>query len=337
MFKSLLLGVVALSILAGVTRAADPAPLPTAEELHKLYADGDYQTLLARLPRVLALKGQAAAKYDLVDLHLLKADTFVQLKQQPQAINATNDAVKAIHEKTPADSAVRARAQQLLFKQSSGLKYTPKSNRTKPAISLADMSQRKAAYQALFDDMQADVAAKIKAAQSAKALPPIIAAVQGLADMGIVETMATGAAKATAAAGDDLAGTAKRLMTDAVTKMSAEAMAIDQKAKEMIPYGVRDRTVDTGQRDAAGRARQVTVPEATMRMRGLNSIQRDTLKEIYDTCTRVTEVCQAFEQVSQTHADGFRAIATTASKTADGVKETLDFDYTIIYSKSGRY
>ena len=59
-----------LLVPGAVVRAAEAEPLPTSEELHKLYDEGQYQPLLAKLPRVLALKGPAAAKYDLVDLNL---------------------------------------------------------------------------------------------------------------------------------------------------------------------------------------------------------------------------------------------------------------------------
>jgi hypothetical protein len=328
--------VLTLSLVAGKARAAEPEPLATTEELQKMYADGQYQPLLAKLPRVLALKGQAAAKYDLVALNLLKADTFVQLKQQPQAINATNDAVKAITEQTPADSAAKARAQQILFKQSPGLTYTSKADRTMKPIPLADMAQRKAAYNALLGDMKADIAAKIKAAQSAKALPPIITAVQSLSDMGTVETVATGSDKATATAADDLAGGAKNLITKAITEMSGTAMSIDQKAKEMIPYGVRDTAVNTNERGPDGKARQITVAEPTMRMRGLTNAQRDTLREIADTCDRVVTVCRSFEQVSKQHAEGFKTIEASAQKVLTDSRTTLDADYTGVYVKGGR-
>jgi hypothetical protein len=328
------MAVVTLGVSA--VRAAEADSLPTTAELRKMYDDGQYQPLLAKLPRVLALKGQAAAKYDQVDLHLLKADTFVQLKQQAQAITATNEAVKAITDQTPAETAAKARAQNLLFKQSPGLTYTPKADKTQKPVPLADLGQRKSAYKALLADMQADVTGKIKAAQGAKALPPIITAVQSLSDMGTVETVATGSNTATEKAADDLAGGAKKLLTDAVARMTASVVDIDAKAKEMIPFGVRDNVVNTGERGPDGKQRQINVPEQTMRMRGLNNAQRDTLREVADTCYRVITVCRSFEQVSKVHSPGFQDIETRALKAATEAHSTLNADYTGLYGKSGR-
>jgi hypothetical protein len=317
---TLFLGVLMVSCwLLPAARAAEPDPLPTADELRKLYADGDYKVLLQKFPRVLALKGPAARGYDMVELNLLKADTFIQLKQPAPATTAVNDAIRAITDETDAKLAAKARAQQILMKQSPGLTYKPKAGTAGP-IPLADSARRPEAYTALLADMQADVNRRIKAATGAKSLPPIITAVQGLTDMGVVELTATGSDAASKKAADDLAGGAQKLMADSVATLSKRQRDIDKRAGELIEIREAPRGED---RPRVGR----NILEKRYRKRGITGEDRAELKDIIETCKKVESAAAEFEAVSKTQAAGFKQVAKDAGVVAEEADVTLKADY----------
>ena len=177
---------VSICLIAALTfaieaRAADPEPLPTPEQLHKLFNDGQYQPLLQKLVRVLQLKGTAAQGYDRIDLLMLRGEVFLRLKQQPKAIESFDAAlteIAAADPKSPVDPKVAAvaRATELLVKQSKQYVYTPKTMKVgvpSQPVSVLDMAQRKAGFAALLADMTADLTPKAKAAKSANRWCPL--------------------------------------------------------------------------------------------------------------------------------------------------------------------
>ena len=83
-------------MVAPLNLAADtPEPLATPEQLHQLFKDKDYSSVLQKLNRILQLRGDAARPYDQVELLLLKVATHLALKQQSLAMSAAEAAVKA--------------------------------------------------------------------------------------------------------------------------------------------------------------------------------------------------------------------------------------------------
>lgn len=310
-----------LYVLSGMVMAVDTEPPATADELHKLFDDGKYQQVLAKLPRALALKGTAAAGYDQVDLNILKADTFIQLKQQQQAVSALTDAQKAVTPTTDPKLAAKARAMQIAIKHSQAFAYKSKVSKGAKSISLQDMAQRPALYTALLSDMQSEVGERIKTARSSKTLPPIITAIQGLADMGAVETVATGSDTASQKAADDLADSARQLMADSVKTMSDAWSKIDNDANRLVELPPRDVPVRRG--DPNGR----TVPERRWRKTGLTAANRDALRDTVDTCQKIQDACVDFAGVSKVHAGGFKSVADTAARLSQDATNTMAADY----------
>ena len=296
--------------------AAEAEPLPTAPELHKMFDAAQYQPLLAKLARVLQLKGEAGKGYDHVELATLKADTLMQLKQQASAMASLTDAVKAITEQTDPKVAVQARATLVLLKRSQVFAYTPKAPPAAP-ISLLDMPKRKTAYTALLADMRAEVAAKTKVAKAGKTLPPIIEAIRGISDMRSVEMMATESDTDSAQIADDLATQGKTLMDDAVQTMSKRAAEIDTAANAALP----------APRATAARTKGVPA-DTTVHKKGLDTKSMNELKQIIDTCTKIEAVAKDFEEVSKQNAAGFKEISDTADRTAKAATVTLNTDYT---------
>jgi hypothetical protein len=297
-------------------RAADPEPLPTAPDLHKMFDSAQYQPLLAKLARVLQLKGDAARPYDRVDLSTLKADTLLQLKQQASAIASLNDAVKAITDQTDPKVAAQARATLVLLKHSQALAYTPKNPPSSP-ISILDMTKRKTAYTALLADMHAEVAAKAKTAKAGKTLPPIIEALRGISDLRAVEMMAKDTDADSSQIAEDLASQAKTLMSDAVQTMSKRGAEIDADAN----------TVLTNPASNAGRTRGTQTNAMATYKKGLDTKSANELKQIVDTCTKIESLAKDFQDVSKQNAAGFKEIADTADHTAKAATTTLNADY----------
>src|SRR5207248_4465737 len=100
-----------------------------------------YQPLLLKLSRVLQLKGSAAAPYDMVDLTMLRGETFLQLRQQNKAVEQYQAAWKMISNADPRivrdpkiadDQRRQVRATLVLFSRSQNLQFTPKHRPTSP-------------------------------------------------------------------------------------------------------------------------------------------------------------------------------------------------------------
>src|SRR4051812_17173182 len=113
--------------VAGRADTPEAEALPTGDELHQLYKDKQYQPLLQKIARVLLLRGNAAKRYDRVDLLMLKGDTHLQLKEQSLAGNAYAAAIKEINDQTDPKEAAVAKAMALLIKRSRNNMFTPQT------------------------------------------------------------------------------------------------------------------------------------------------------------------------------------------------------------------
>jgi hypothetical protein len=331
-----ILAVVALLVPA-VRAAAEPEPLPTSEELHKLFTDAQYQPLLNKLARVLQLKGPAAKPYDRVDLELLRADALLQLKQSSSAIAATSEAEKAITDSTDEKLAARARATALLFKRMQTYTFTPKfppKGQPAPApIDMLDLTKRKDAFTALLGDVQTEVTAKVKTAKSAKVLPPIVDAVRAAGELRAVELTAEQPTDPSAQMADELAAQAKDLIGDSVGKMDKQAKAIDDDANQWSqtvtpPQNTRTGTGITSRSGNTGPG----LAQTYYKKKGLTTQETKDLKTIIDTCEKIGAVCRDFEQVSKSAAAGFKTIADATAKVEKAATTTLNADYSALRS-----
>ena len=300
-------------------RAADAETLATAAELHKMFDGGEFQPLLAKVTRVLQLKGDAALPYDHVDLATLKANTLLEMKQQASAIASLNEAIKAITDQTDPKFAIQARATLILVKRSQAFGYAPKTPPAKP-IGILDMAQRKAAYTALLADLHAEVTAKAKAAKAGKSLPPIIEAVRSISDMRSVEMMARDSDTESMQFADDLATQAKTLMTDAVQTMSKRGGEIDAEANAYLAPPTRTTA-------ARMKGSSSNTDPVNRQKFGLTSKMINELKQIIDNSTKVASVAKDFEEVSKQNAAGFKEITEIADRAAKAASVTLSADY----------
>jgi hypothetical protein len=309
----------AVLLIAPAIRAAEPEPLPTQKQLHDMFDAGQYQPLLTKLARVLALKGDPAKGYDMVDLNVLKAEACIQQKQQDMAAVAANEAVKQTTATTDTKLATEARALAALLKHSQNLAYTPKAPPGSKPMPLADRNNRKAAYAALQTDMQSDVDAKLKAAKSSKSLPPIITATQSLGDMSAVETMATGSDTASQKSGDELAAEARTLIDQTLANLDKQVASIEKDADKLI-----DNPAETNKNGKKGKT---TKTEKTAHKAGLSDSMKSQLHTIMDTCTKIISVCDDLAAVSKKEAANYKQASASADKTGKDANRVLTASY----------
>jgi hypothetical protein len=330
---ALLMTLVLLSARPSAALAAEPEQLPSMEDLHKLFDDGQYQPLLNKLARVLQLKGNAAAPYDRVDLLLLRAEALLQLKQTSSCLAATNEAVKAITDQTDPKLTARARATAILFKRMQAFNFTaktaPKGQAPKP-ISLLDLSLRKSAFEALLPDVEAEVTAKAKGARSAKNLLPIVDAIRNIGDLRAVEVMAEKEDAGTSQKlADDLAGEAQTLMADALKTMDKRVAALDDDANQVVStYSAYTQQSGGSVGSRIGPAIGPTGPtQINYHKKGIDTNASRELNGIIDTCGKIVAVSRDFSDISKAQALGFKEVMEAAIKTGKAATTTLNADY----------
>lgn len=312
------------AVLTHAARADAPQAeaLPTSDQLHQMFKDGQYQPLLQKLARVLQLRGPAAQRYDPVDLNLLKADTHLQLKELSLATTAAEQAAKAIDDHTDPHQAATARATLLLLKRSRQFTYVPKGAprgvAPPPPISIVDPAQRTACFAAMFDDQKYDIQGKVRAARAAKTLVPIIEAINAVSELRLFELAAYGKDEQSVAQLDGLAQQAKDLMVRAVRELQIRQDKINQQANALVPLTL-------GRIDSSGTLQDT--PDQTFRKKGLTPQQMNELKGIAADCKRISEAAEQFADISKATADAFDQVRTAADKAARSATDTLDDDY----------
>src|SRR5207248_1178480 len=275
----------------------------TSDELRQLFKDKQYQPLLQKLQRVLLLKGDAAKPYDRCELLMLKGETHLQLKEQSLAAASYAEAVKAIDAQTDAKEAAIAQATVLLVKRSHAYAFTPHTaprGQAPKAISILDLDQRPACFEAMFEDAKGEIVAKVKSAKSAKTLVPIVEAVNAVAGLRTLEMAAYGKEEQSAAQLDGLALGAKDLMIRGVKDLNGRAAKIRQQANELLPVLALPGTEGTS--------------EQLYYKKGLRLEMNKELKQILADTDRIAEAAKQFADISKASADGFGEVQAAAEK-----------------------
>jgi hypothetical protein len=313
--RSLLLTLLLASPLLG--QAANS--LPTVDQL-KAQLDSNPQEVLRGVSRLLALKGAAAQQYDRYELFSLRGEASLRSKAMPAAAEAFAAAAK---ETTDADKKAIARANEILIRKSKNTGYAPKPPRpgaapsTRPFMALIPIikpDDRKMAIEALLNDEMTAAAPKIKAADNAQALPPIIEAAKLLGDLNALETTAYGKADQSKQIAENVGKRAHFMIDNALKTMSKRTedcwASASRKQYTTDNYGNRDYQPG---------------------MLGLTSNEANTLKEVIATTEKVVPV--ATDLATVTGSAELGTDATTAQKLHERAREVLDFDY----PNSGRY
>jgi len=297
----------ALAIAPHSARADDA--LPTSEELHKLFDDGQYAPLLAKIAKVQRL-GEAANTYDQVYLGMLKAEALIAQKQQQSALRATEEAARAISADTPRAQIAKLHAlHTLLFYARNNLytsRHAPKDAKPQPIP--IDLATRRDAYTALLIDLQIDATAKMDAVKTSSTLPALTAAIAVLNDIAPVEQMIRKPDADTQRDIDSLCDQAKGLIDDTITPMAKRVDRLKEEANETITIRVFD---------GMGGVRSFSSK------RGLIKDQPAELRTIFATCDKARAACEELARLTPRRIKDFKPLFTTADKAAKDADKLL--------------
>ena len=337
-FKPLL--ILCLMGLLGPAAAGAPSDvLPSFSELQKLYDDGQYPVVLQKVTVILQLSDPATQGYDVVDLLMLKGETLLQTKDQASALAAFTQASKeasTVPTPKPGEKAAparkpeqvaSARAMAALVGHSGRLGYTPKAlagGVVPSPISLVDLSQRPAAFNAFLVDLKTELSPKAKAASIGDKLPPIVDVVQAIGDLRAVELIATKKTTKSDAMLAELSGRALDLMSAEVKSDAKKIDSLSNTAHKTTKFVVRDpqsgtATVSTG-------------------LRGLHPDERQDLQQMEQTLERIVYTCRDFQSIEdKEHAAKFKAVNKDAMAAGKEAYKTLKDKYSATGSRTGYY
>jgi hypothetical protein len=212
-------------------------PLATQQEVRDLYAAGEYQKVLQKLSRLLALKGRAAEPYDQHELWRIKGETHLRQKGAgTSAAQAFGEAAKIAPDGLAAAVNI---ATELLIKRSTGaLNYTPKQKdpkdktRSLPPINILDPEGRKQGIAALYADELAILEPRVKAAIGARTLSPMIDLLPSVRTVRWLEMASTGVDTNTQQLVAGLGDQARRMMETSIKEMTEDLLPIDRQINE---------------------------------------------------------------------------------------------------------
>lgn len=309
---------------------ADPvAEIGSIEELHQLYNDGQYQPLLRKIAKVLALKGEAARLYDRYDIFMLRGNAQLAIKAPTLAIAAFEDAQKAA-----GDDSQRAvaHATEILLRKSTAMKYKPgtglpdrqkkklKEGEKDPdaPIDIVSLESRKAAFVSLWADSMAASMGWMNAAKEARTLPGVTSAVKNVVDLRAIEIATTGKDDKSRAMLDELAGRAADLIAAEIATQKTRVDVIAAAADEEIQETVRqpDPNNITG-----------TVDVTRRHKRGLDAKGMMQLNDVMKTCRRITPAVEELAANLPIDATRLRGIIVDNEAVIARAQTVLQTDY----------
>jgi hypothetical protein len=303
------------------------AQVATTDEIEQLIKAGDYAQALQRVSAGLALKGDAARRVNRYDLFMAKAECHLMTRATTMALEAYANAIKEAADDRQKSLAT---AGEMLLKRSRGFVYTPKTGqaRGKPPVTIEILGaeNRKKAYAALLADELAANEPKLKAARTAKSLPPVVEAVKVLMTLQGVETLAGGE---TAKTGELLAG-----LKDQTAKMIAENLretakrvaAMDKEANQVIEFY---EEVPEARPGGFVRYRK----EKRYKKKGLTDAMLAELKEVNQTCERLPVAIDELAPALRTEKKTFEPSLVEAERLAKEVTRILDGEYERVYTE----
>ena len=311
-------------VIAGFAHGQANEPLPSMQELQQLQTDKQWQPLLQKLQRVLALRGDAAKNYDRYALFMMKGEAQAQLKQPGPAASAFAEAAKEAQ--TDKNKAAVASATGLLIKRSQTFVYKRKSPTTQPSdpkeIDVLDPTKRKDGFAALAADELAALQPKVKAATSANNLKPVIELMKSMEDLRNAELAAEGNTSKSDSLLPPLAAHSKELSAKYVADQKRVVDDIEHKANQTIDVGPDRRGSYQGRSF-----------ERKFKKRGLTSPDQSALKSAMQACNEIAtgdkEMADAFgADLGKPLLD----VANDAKAVADKAETVLKADYTITTS-----
>lgn len=301
-------------------QAADP--IPTMQELQQLQTDKQWQPLLQKLSRVLALRGDAAKNLDRYELLMMKGEAHAQLKQPAPAGRAFADAAKEAG--TQKDRVAVASSTALLIKRSQTFVYKRKSPTTQPSdpkeIDVLDPAKRKQGFAALAADELAVLRPKVKSATTANNLKPVVELMKSMDDLRNAELASAGNTAMTDSLLPPLATHSKELSAKYLADEKARVDSIETSANTVDDVG-------------AGRGYPGQIRETRYKKRGLMSADTTNLKNAIATCNEIAAGDKQMAEVFGAElGKPLLDVATEATTVAQKAEAVLNADYSITVS-----
>ena len=306
------LGVFVLALLTGGSMAIAQTPLPTDQDLQKMFDQKEYRTCLQQTARVMHLTGDAAHAYDPFTLQMRRGECFLNLGDWGSAAIAYQTALTAA---PTAAQAEQARAMELLVKASRGGKYDPVKTPGDP-INIISAATRKQAMMALFVDQFAAATGAIKAAQNSTSLVPIIRFVPKAQDLHAIEMAGYGADTESGPVLTSIGEIARGMITTELTNKDALITGISNRANTLASSGFNWVTGANGT--------ELLVADTRV---GLSADDRDTLRQMIPYLGEILEATQRGKKVAQSLGrDGaaWDPVIAQAKSVAERAQNVLD-------------
>lgn len=304
---------------------AAPDPLPTQDEIRLAYQGGQFQQVLQKLPRVLVLKGKAAANYNRHELLRIKGETHLRLKASGPAAQAFAEASKEAPDGTATAYDI---AVELLIRRSSVMAYTPKAkdpaDKTKalPPIDILEPENRGKAIRALFTDEWAASEPKIRAANEGRTLPPILEALPTIRNLRWLDLAANGNDEKSKAQVAGLVSKAQKLLNAGLKDMSEETDTIERLSNEVVDSMVP-------MTDSKGKPTGLF--DRRYKRRGPDRRQASTLDASVGTCGKIIKSCDELGGTLGSDGKEFEAIKTEATRIASKAQALLNANWRQVF------
>lgn len=318
-----------LAILIAHPPSAQGQVVAGSEEVHQLVADKRYPEALQRITAALALRGPAAKSVDRCDLFMLKAECHLQMRAVSMAIEAFNNAAREAELLSDDRRQLIASADVALLKASKAFAYTPKAvpDKTRPKpIDILDPASRRQAFLAMLVDELSANESKLKAAKTAKSLPPIAALFNPLNEMEGLELAAKEGSTEAEKVGSlrkEVAESAKKMLADALRSMSNRIGDIDKEAGTFVEF-YQDTT------DPFSVVPQIR-REKVYRKKGLTDAATKELQETTQTCDRLGLALSELATGLKVDEKTFEPFSDETGRIRKEVERILDTDYLKIY------
>jgi hypothetical protein len=273
---------------------------------------------------VLALKGDAAAGYDRVELLMLRAECQAQLKDQRGALDTLDQARKECFQTNRAQLATEPTAFAMLLQKSNAWQYKSKSDAALKPIPILDKTLRPAAYAALLRDELPGAQKKVQALAGVKAIAPVLEAARLAGAVHAVEMLANPNKAVgeleTASLSGQVTSNADRLLLAAIADLDKTADIISNTANQIT-------TDQIGRHDkASGRSWL----ENRTRRRGVTDQEIVTLKNINTTAEKIQATSVDIALALATDFGAYQAIIEKANTVKAKTAAILREDYLIV-------
>ena len=249
----------------------------TADDIRAAVRDKKYHEALEGISKLLA--SGKPADYDRIEMLMLRAECFLQLKQNTQALDTLEGIRKMTLQSASKKDEAAAVALSTLIRRSPGGKYTPKTGTDKSPIDIMERTSRDTAFHALWADELANYQQTAKTAGAGTSLSAITTAADQMSALENLEMFVTSATTQSTAVGKTLIEGANRIITSAENAYDQDIARISIDSHKVI--STPHTTID-----AYGGSRT----EYTSAPAGLSAADSKALNDIETNCQKVVEL-----------------------------------------------